>query len=303
MKPELTGRVVELLHDAGFHVVDCTGSRSSFDILAKKGEVLFLIKILKNIEGFNKRASNELKKIASLLLGIPILIGETMKNSRLADDIVYDRYGIYVSNDVTFSKMINDILPRVYSTRGNYCVNIDSNLLSDLRHRAGLTQDTLAKRLNVSKQSIYRYENEGRVSMDVFERIVDLFEDEGLALPGFTMDFHFQDPDFFESVDRHITELKKIVYEEFKNIGFETSITNAPFDIYASKNERILSVVSNDWRRLKQRINVIRSIANLLGGYSLCVSERHIDVDVSVLKPDELHEINSPKEFFKILSE
>ncbi|MFH1402959.1 MAG: helix-turn-helix domain-containing protein [Candidatus Altiarchaeota archaeon] len=303
MKSDLTERVLSLLDEAGFQVVDCTGSRSSFDIIAKRGEVLFLVKILKNIEGLNRFSANELKNVASLLSGIPFVIGEGMKNSMLSDDVVYDRYGICVSSPTTFERIINNMLPSIYSTRGNYCVKIDSKHLSELRHKSGLTQDALAKRLNVSKQSVYRYEREGRVSLDVFERLIDLFEDEGLALPGFEMEFQFNGPESRRHVSRHVSDLKKVVLEEFRNMGFKTSMTNAPFDIYASKDEMILTVVSNDWRRLKHRIEMMRDITSMVGGYSVCISERHVDIDGSVIRPEELHEIHSPKDFFKLLSE
>ncbi len=303
MKSKLTASIAELLRSDGFEIVDCTGSRSSFDLIAKNDDMLFLIKILKNIEGFNRTSAQELKNVSSLLSGIPIIIGETMKNSLLSDDIVYDRYGIIVANQDTFGKILKNIFPNIYSTRGNYCVRIDSNLLTKLRHKADLTQDMLAKMLKVSKQSIYRYEKEGRVSLDVFERLLELFEDEGLALPGFEMEYKTQEMKSSDPGTRHLTELKKVVVDEFTGMGFNTSLTNAPFDIYASSEEKILTVVSNDWRRLKNRICMMKNITSLVGGYSMCVSERHIDAEVSVFKPSELHEIDTPRDFFKLLSE
>jgi putative transcriptional regulator len=222
-----------------------------------------------------------------------------MKSSELADGVVYDRYGVYVSNLETLGEIIHDTPPRVYSTRGNYCVHINGRLLSDARRKMGLTQESLAKMLGVSKQSVYRYESSGRVSLDVFERLANLFDEE-FSEPEFRLDFEQSAQP--SSRGRKVTTLKRRVCSEFRSMGFNTVLTTAPFDLIASKDERIFSVVSNDWRRLRYKMAVLEGISELVGGYSVCISERRVEGETSVLSPKELAEIKTPRELFKLLS-
>lgn len=284
---------------SGFEVVDCRGQRSSFDVLAKRGETLLLVKVLANLEGLSRQAADELKRVSGILGGSPLVVAEHMKNSKLAEDVVYDRYGVYASNLSTFNKIANDAAPKVYSTRGNYCVRINGCMLADARGRRGLTQGSLAEKLGVSKQSVYRYERSGRMSLEVFERLAGLLETD-LLEPEFHLSFDSQVQSTSDS--GKLTRLKREACRSFRSIGFRTTLTNAPFDVVARTEESVFSVVSNDWRRLKAKLSVLDEVSGLIGGYTLCVSERRVKSETSVLTPEELSEIKSPRELFKILS-
>ncbi|MFH0862067.1 MAG: helix-turn-helix domain-containing protein [Candidatus Altiarchaeota archaeon] len=300
LKSALVDSAVRILLESGYKVVDCRGSRSSFDILAKRDETLYLIKTLANVEGLSRESVVQLKAVSAILGGIPYVLSQRMKNSELTDGTVYDRYGVSVSNIPTFSKLVNDTPPNVYSTRGNYCVHISQKKLTHARRRMGLTQDTLAETLGVTKQSVYRYEHNGRVSLDVFERLEKLFGNE-LA----DRDYAPQHGSCEESQDgmTAATSLKRTVRREFDDMGFHTSITNAPFDLVASLHERVFSVVSNDWRRLHDKLTVLEEISAIVDGYTVCISERKVESDVNVLTPEELAQVKTAKELFKLLSD
>jgi putative transcriptional regulator len=299
LKSSLVETVVSMLSDSGFGVVDCRGSRSSFDVIGKRGGMLLLVKALSNIEGLSRDSASDLKGVAQVLDAVPVVVSERMKSSQLSDGVVYDRYGVCVSTPRTFGQMIQDTPPKVYSTRGNYCVHINAKMLSEARGRLGLTQEALAQVLGVSKQSVYRYERSGSISLDVFECLNDLFEDD-------LLDSHFnlEISQGGESAvsERKVTLLKRRVCREFRSIGFNTVLTAAPFDLIASRQERVFSVVSNDWRRLREKLDVLEGISDLVGGYSICISERKLKGESSVLSPAELAEIKTPRELFKLLS-
>jgi len=301
MKSDLVDRILAVLSDAGFQFVDCRGARSSFDILAKRKDLIFLVKILGNIEALNRHSVNELKFVASLLGGVPIVVGDRMKSTVLSDGVVYDRYGACILNDKTFNQLVHNVLPNIYSTRGNYCVHVNAAMLSKMRKSAGLTQEELADRIGVSKQSLYRYESSGRMSLEVFEHLIDFFESEGLRLP--TFDLHVEPPkEQASEADACLNQLKSMVISELRNLGFETSLTKAPFDVFATEEERIFTVVSNDWRRLKHKIEVLEEISEVVGGYSVCISERKVKESHHVLSPSDLKEVKNAKDFFKMLS-
>ena len=162
-----------------------------------------------------------------------------------------------------------------------------------------MTQDSLAELLGVSKQSVYRYERSGRVSLDVFGRLAGLFDDD---LADREYKLTFQQDGETGSADRRVTLLKRRVCSEFRSMGFDAVMTTAPFDIVASGDERVFSAVSNDWRRLRDRLAVLEGISELVGGYAVCISDRKVKGETSVLSPEELAEIKTPRELFKLLS-
>ncbi len=297
-KHALVDWLSKTLLDAGYRTVECRGSRSSFDIIARKDDRLVLAKALSNIEALSRERAQELKNLSILLDGYPVVVSETMKNHPLSDGVVYDRYGVQVMNTSTFQELVNEGSPTAYSKRGSYCVQVNADLLAIARRNMGYTQEGLADELGVSKQSVYRYESSGNVSRDVFDRMVDLLGGDIVRMD-FRMSPAKADGETHEML---LTPLKKVVEEHFREMGFTTTVTNAPFDMVASKGETVFSVVSNDWRRLKEKLAVLDEVSDVLDGYTVCVSERRVKSEVSVLTPSELSEIHSARELFKRLS-
>jgi putative transcriptional regulator len=299
-KTDLTSRVLEIMSASGYVTVDCRGSRSSFDVICKKGGNIIIIKTLSNVEALSSECARELKSLSALLEAAPLVVGERMKNSGLSDDIVYDRHGVHVINPHTLEDLVNDDLPCVYSKRGNYCVKINPNSLAQARVNAGFTQNSLAKILGVTKQSVYRYENTGTVNIDIFEKLMGLFGSD-IMQPALTL--NFEQPQLGENTSSKATEFKRQIMEEFNAIGFHTTLTNAPFDIVAKNRERVFSVVSNDCRRLNEKLEILEEISDITGGYTLCVSRRRVRSNVFSISPKELSQIKTPFELFKFLSD
>jgi putative transcriptional regulator len=295
-------KAISMLETAGFHVSDCSQVRSCFDLLARRGDDLLLIKILGNIEGVTYRLAAELRSAAHSLSGTPLIVGDHMKTASLAPGIIYTRYDVHVVNMESFSEMLGQKIPLIYSIRGNYCVRINCDLLSQIRKKENLTQEELAEKLGVSKQSIHRYESSGRISLEIAERLVDLLK-EDLMLPGRVL---IQDQPPVDEVSSFLTDLKKAAFQEFRNMGFSASFTNAPFDIIAAEtegSERILTIASDDRKGLMRKAELIKDISEMTGCLRVCITNRSCDIDVVVIKPRELSEIKEKGEFLKILME
>ena len=303
MKEEDVRKAISVLETAGFHVSDCSQVRSCFDLLARKGDDLLLIKVLGNIEGVTYRLAAELRSAAHSLSGTPLIIGDHMKTASLAPGIIYTRYDVNVVNMESFSEMLGQKIPLVYSVRGNYCVRINCDLLSQIRKKENLTQEELAEKLGVSKQSIHRYESSGRISLEIAERLVDLLK-EDLMVPGRVVT---QDPSpIDDETASFLTDLKKGAFQEFRNMGLTASFTNAPFDIIAAEtvgSERILTIASDDRKGLMRKAELIKDISEMTGCLRVCITNRSCDIDVVVIKPKELSEIKEKEEFIKILTE
>ncbi len=302
MKFKIIQRVLEIFEDAGFLISDCSSSRSCFDILARRDQILLLIKVLSNIEGLTKKNSIELRRVASITSGIPLVVGERMKFNRILDGVIYERYGLHVINPETLRDIAHNKMPLIYSVRGNYCVRINSKLLTRLRKQLGMTQEELASEVGISKQSIHRYENSGRISIKIARRLVQELK-ENILMPSEV--FEFEQPRLSDEFITNVTRLKRIVLQEFRKIGFLTSLTNAPFDIVASETskgeETILTIVSDDTRRLKQKADMIRELSDIMDAYNVCISNRNQDINIPIMKPGDLENISEPEELIEIL--
>lgn len=301
-KRVLLSRVFKSLLDKGYRVVDCEGIQSSFDLIARQDDHILVIKILSNIEGLTRASADELKHISDTISGKPVVIGYKKKDSMLLNDTMYNRCSIPVVNPKTFENILADIQPSVYSIRGNYCKRIKPDMLVRLRHRKKMTQHDLADKLGVSKQSVYRYESSGHVSLEIAKRLADIFLDDKLATQA----------DIFEEVEqvmevqtsaRYMSNLIRRVEFFFKNIGFSTSITNAPFDMIAKEKKMIFSAISNDKKGIKRKITVLESMSEITGAYPLCITERRVDIDTKTIKPSDLEDIKTPKQLFKVIVE
>ncbi|PKP57591.1 MAG: hypothetical protein CVT88_08685 [Candidatus Altiarchaeales archaeon HGW-Altiarchaeales-1] len=128
---------------------------SCFDILARRDAQIFVIKFYKFIEGITKENAEEMKNLAVCLSAYLIVLAEASKNCPLNEDVLYSRYDIAVVTYETFKKILDEEYPLLYSTRGNYCAEIDREIFSEIKSALNLTLDDISKILNVSKQAVY----------------------------------------------------------------------------------------------------------------------------------------------------
>ncbi len=303
MKEDDVKKAAAILENAGFQVSDCSQVRSCFDLLARREDTLLLIKILGNIEGVTCHLAAGLRNAARSMSGTPLIIGDHMKTAALSPGIIYTRYDVHVVNMESFEEIMGQKIPLIYSVRGNYCVRINCDLLSKIRRKENLTQEELAEKLEVSKQSIHRYESSGRISLEIAEKLVGLLK-EDLMMPGEIFD---QDTCPIEDeVYSYVTDLKRAAYQEFQNMGFTASLTNAPFDIVAAEtpeSERILTIASDDRKSLIRKVELIKDISEMTGCLRVCITNRSCDLDVVVIKPKDLSEIKKKEEFIRILTD
>ena len=175
MKGKLIQEAYYVLESTGYRVLDCSGLRSCFDLIARKDKII-LIKVIANIDGLTRRNCGELQDVASMLDANAFVLGSHTKNTKLVSGVIYARYGVNVLNLATLGEVLDENIPCISSVRGNYCMHIDSRLLVALRKELSLTQQDLADELSVSKQTIHRYELSGRVSLEVAQRLMKVLE-------------------------------------------------------------------------------------------------------------------------------
>ncbi|MBN3037507.1 MAG: hypothetical protein JW834_03610 [Candidatus Diapherotrites archaeon] len=224
--------VVSALEAAGFHCFAPLESKSCFDVAAKSGDQLLLIKVLNNIDSLREHQAEELKAAAYGLGATPLIIGERSKTYELKDGVAYERYGIVVLNGQTLEDAATGkaVFKRFY--KGRVVSAISTDAFDRGMEEQGLTIQKVAEKLRVTREAIYQYRHGMRIDFakaKELERIVG------------------------EPIMRRISILKK--QESFKpelkgylkdmcSIGFEVTPVRKGFDALAKEEEESLIVDS-----------------------------------------------------------
>ena len=176
----LVGNVTAMLEDAGFTVSDrCAVRPKSFDVVARRCSDLLLLKILGNVDAFDRPTGLEMRRLGEFLSGTPLVIGLRTRDKELEPGVMYLRHGVPVlSPDTAYNLFIEGVEPLVYAAPGGLYVNIDGDVLADKREELGWSLGRLATELGVSRRTVSKYEDGMDASVDVAMRLQELFGGE-----------------------------------------------------------------------------------------------------------------------------
>ncbi len=174
----LVGNVTAMLSDAGFTVSDrCAIRPKSFDLAARRGEDLVLVKILGNIDAFDAATGREMRRLGTYLEATPMVFGLRTRDEELKPGVVYFRHGVPVlSPDTATELFVEGVPPLIYAAPGGLYVSIDSDVLEDEREERGWSLGRLASELGVSRRTVSKYEDGMNASVEVAMRLEELFD-------------------------------------------------------------------------------------------------------------------------------
>ncbi len=120
-----------LLIRAGFFCSDiCRIRPVSFDFIARRDNILVIIKVLNNIDALNEDVAEELTSIARFLEGVSLVIGTKTCSLPLEDDVIYYRYNVPIITYATLDNYLHGVPPLICAAPGGFYVNIDGNVPS-----------------------------------------------------------------------------------------------------------------------------------------------------------------------------
>ncbi|WP_248515663.1 transcriptional regulator [Salinarchaeum laminariae] len=175
----LVGNVIAMLEDAGFAVSDrCAIRPRSFDLAARRGEELLLLKVLRNVDAFDANTGEEMRRIGAYLDATSLVIGLRTRDEPLKPEVVYLRHGVPVlSPDTALDLFLEGVPPLIYAAPGGLYVSIDSDVLADEREERGWSLGQLANELGVSRRTVSKYEDGMDASIEVAAQLEELFGD------------------------------------------------------------------------------------------------------------------------------
>ncbi len=317
MKNDLIARVIEILQEAGF-IVSSRCKAKSFDLAARRGDLILLVKVLYNIDGLSEEIAGSIKRAAFSLLASPVVVGERKGSFFLEDDVVYRRHGIPAINiNTLYDYFIAGVRPYVYSATGGLYVNINGELMRIAREKKNLSLGDIASRLGVSRRSVSKYEGGGvSTTINIALKLEEIL-DTVLIEP---LDFLAQEPEeplppevTEAGIDDATSDLERSILGMMEEIGFEIfTTTHAPFNAVSlsqSSNEsiRILTGISKYTQQVIKRARILSSLSTVTNTHSVFVvngNVKRVQIDHTVLmEKEELKKIRDPEEFTCVIKE
>lgn len=240
-REKILNEINHLLVSYGYKTSDIY-DRSCFDLLARKDDILIILKILVNIDSLTSSQAEELSKIAGTFLASPIIIGIKSKHYLLEDDVVYERHELPVISPQTLCDVIvNDIHPEIFAKRGGYYVKINGELLRQLREKNNLSLKELADLSHVSRETIYKYEQGNSQTYPETALMIE----EILQSP-ITLSINLLESERLNnSLDKRIQEPIELI-----KLGYDVKSSNkTPFDAISEQAEN-----SKELLKLKEKL-------------------------------------------------
>lgn len=301
-------QINDLLAKHGFDTSNIY-DRSCFDLVARRELLLLLMKVLINVDGFSAAHAQEIKRVARTFLASPLVVGVKSKNEVLEEDVVYERHGIPVIAPATLRNIVvEETYPEIFADRGGYYVQIDGEIIKELREGQNLSLKDLADQAHVSRETIYKYET-GRVRAQpetafLLESILDMKITLSVNL--------FKVPEKGDPEGKKKAEPRELV-----DLGFGVINTNrTPFDALAKPEikptkttEPLITDLEKNRNKkvLSKMATNLKDLSDVVGSDAVFILEKKKKVEcidgVPVVHSWEISEMKNPAEFLKMLAE
>jgi len=274
----LLDQAIRILQKAEFMISEkCDIRPRSFDFGARRGKTFLLVKVLSNIEGLGEDTSREMRRLAVLFNGTPIIIGEHTNDHPLESGAVYLRYGIPCVNIETLKdNFLEGVPPLVYAAPGGLYVEIDGDTLKAVREEQSISLGELAKHLAVSRRAISKYENGMSATIDIALKLEEIL-DTPLAKP-INMLMMFEKPEDAQEKDdlKDASDLEREVLGAMMSIGFDVfRTTKAPFNALSRDDDnKVLTGVSDYSEAVIKRARFMSSLADVADAYSVFIVKK-----------------------------
>jgi len=302
-KAKLLRDIRELLLRENFEIGEPILKSISFDMIARRDDLILILKALLNIDALRAEVARELKILGKELKAAPIIIGKRNAMGEIMDDVVYSRHGLPILSFNTFKNFIvNGEYPMVYASPGGLYVNINGWLLRRIREARGISLGELAKIAGVSRKAIQLYEEGMNATIDSALRL-----EEYLGIP------------LIEPID--ILDLRKLKEERYENIenvddiyrklmkiGYDVFLTiKCPFEAL-SKDDRdvFLTSIGSNERKLKAKAMNLSIFTEILEKNAFIVvnKAKYEEINgIPLIERSEIMEIESKEEVRKIVRE
>ncbi|MDI9646151.1 MAG: transcriptional regulator [Archaeoglobales archaeon] len=306
MQIVLLESVMRILKKAGFSMANLADTKPRcFDVVAKRGDELYLVKVLYNVDSLKPESAEEIKKLSRLLSAVPVIVGERFKNDFLERGVVYTRYGIPVVNLATFyDYVVENIPPLIYSAPGGYYVRIDGKKIREIREKLGISIGDMAKRLGVSRRTAKKYEEDIDTNLETAAKIEELLGTQVIKAIEFKSFVDYDLGEMEESSEK--TKFDETLVH-LSEIGVKVHpVKQAPFDAVSLAEDELVLTGVKPVREIKRRAMIFGEISRVTESRAAYITEKDVKVNIRsvvfILK-EELGSITSAKDFISLIDE
>jgi len=308
----LVGNVTAMLEDAGFVVSDrCAIRPKSFDVAARRGEDVILLKILGNIDAFDAATGAEMRRLGEYLHATPLVVGLRTRDEELKPGVVYFRHGVPVlSPDTAMDLFVEEVPPLIYAAPGGLYVNIDSEVLEDAREERDWSLGQLAGELGVSRRTVSKYEDGMDASVEVAAQLEELF-DAPLTSPVEVLDGAEDVRETEETPeDPAVDPGDEPIVAVLTRVGYEVHPTDrAPFKTVSEderERENVLTGHSEFTETAEKRARIMSSVGTVTRTTSVYVVDkapRDAVEGTALIEHDEMQDIEERVELRDLVME
>ncbi|MCL4347877.1 MAG: transcriptional regulator [Candidatus Thermoplasmatota archaeon] len=301
---EYTGR---FLRESGFSLSACDlDGLSSFDLIARRENESYVIKVLYNVDPFRIENAIEISRIGKMLGSAVLLIGERAGNGFLEDGIVYFRHSIPIMSTETFHNYVNGEKPLVYAGPGGYYVSLDGKKMQEARSRSRLSIGNVSMSIGTSRRSISLYESGNSATLEVFQKLTRILKEDISRRIDISEYTNTKEDEPEKPEDEFLFD----IYTNMIKIGLDMNlIRKAPFNALARDNIQeslFLMGLFEDLAMNRERILAIKNISDLMEKFPLLVSRQDTTKETvggcSVITAKKLSEISDHDEFLRVVS-
>ena len=301
---EYTGR---FLRESGFSLSACDlDGLSSFDLIARRENESYVIKVLYNVDPFRIENAIEISRIGKMLGSAVLLIGERAGNGFLEDGIVYFRHSIPIMSTETFHNYVNGEKPLVYAGPGGYYVSLDGKKMQEARSRSRLSIGNVSMSIGTSRRSISLYESGNSATLEVFQKLTRILKEDISRRIDISEYTNTKEDEPEKPEDEFLFD----IYTNMIKIGLDMNlIRKAPFNALARDNIQeslFLMGLFEDLAMNRERILAIKNISDLMDKFPLLVSRQETSKETvggcSVITAKKLSEISDHDEFSRVVS-
>ncbi len=283
-REEVIESVRSMLTRAQFEVSNPLSMRGTrFDIIARRDEILIIIKVLSNVDAFSKDNAEELLCIGQALGASPILVGERSGSGEIEAGIIYSRFGIpIISVETLADYIIEGVPPLIFAASGGFYVKIDSELMHKIREERNISLGTLAEIAGVSRRTIQMYEGGMGAMIDAALRLEE-YLDQPILMPidpfaPIQKIKNTQKKEIASPAPQPATQdvFTKEVFNTLSTMGFSvTPVTRSPFEALAQDSQiLILTALGKDENTILSKAASVSDISRITGRYSVLIIER-----------------------------
>lgn len=295
-------RLCDVLGRKGFMTSDPDlGGLISFELIARRDDEKYIIKILHNVDTFRDSNAMEMVRLSKVTGAAAVVIGERAGNGLLEDGVVYYRHHIPIMSPVTFVDYVDGKYPNVFSGPGGFYIPINGPLMHSIRARLGYSIGFVSNKVGTSRRSISLYEGGSASTIDVYTKLeILLGQDISSSIDILKV---MSDIDLPEEEPEELNLFLKEVIENIVKTGYDFyTMRKAPFDAIANREMDNMFLIGL-FESLNEKIGralAIRNVSEIFQNEPLIITRAESTKDnvakCPVVSLSELKKASSPDE-------